>query len=186
MSIITARQDAPMSETATHRHPQDARSFRNVLGKYPTGVVIVAANAPSGPVGMAVNSFTSVSLDPPLVAFCPMVTSATWASIKPVGAFAVSTLGAHHEDVSRLFAQRGVDKFAQHEWTMSPNGHPVLSDSLAWIDTTIESVRSAGDHEIVIARAHVWSEAASGRPLVFFGGGYHGLTEQADTMHITA
>jgi 3-hydroxy-9,10-secoandrosta-1,3,5(10)-triene-9,17-dione monooxygenase reductase component len=156
---------------------QDQRSFREVLGRYPTGVVIIAANTPDGPVGMAVNSFTSVSLDPPLVSFCPMRTSGTWASIRPVGGFAVSTLGADHAEVSRLFARKGADKFAEHPWALSPAGHPVVPGCLGWIDASVEWVAPTGDHELVVARALQWSEPADGRPLVFFGGGYHSLAE---------
>ncbi|MCU1638296.1 MAG: flavin reductase like domain protein [Microbacteriaceae bacterium] len=175
LAVTTKRQESVVRLAPGER--QDQRSFRDMLGRYPTGVVIVSASTPDGPVGMAVNSFSSVSLDPPLISFCPMVTSATWARIRPVGSFAVSTLGANHADVSRLFAQRDVDKFAEHEWAVSPAGHPVIADGLGWIDATVEWVAPAGDHKLVIARANQWSEAATGRPLVFFSGGYHSLAE---------
>jgi flavin reductase (DIM6/NTAB) family NADH-FMN oxidoreductase RutF len=153
----------------------DQRSFRDTLGRYPTGVAVVSAATPNGPVGMAVNSFTSVSLDPPMIAFCPMVASSTWAQIKPIGGFAVSLLRAHHEDVARLLAQRGADRFSSHDWLTSPTGHPVLGDALAWLDATVETVFPGGDHEVVLARVSSWSELDEGSPLVFFGGGYHFL-----------
>ncbi len=154
---------------------QDQRSFRDALGRYPTGVAVIAAATPDGPAGMAVNSFTSVSLDPPLIAFCPMLTSTSWTQVKPIGGFAVSLLRSHHEDVARRFSRKDVDRFGAHEWHESPSGHPVLADALGWLDATIESVTPAGDHEVVIARVDRWSEAGDGRPLVFFGGSYHSL-----------
>ena len=167
-----------ITQAATRLRPgaiQDQRSFRDTMGRYPTGVAIVAADTPEGPTGMAVNSFTSVSLEPPLIAFCPMLTSSSWAQIKPVGRFAVSLLRSHHEPVARLFSQKGVDRFAAHDWVTSPTGHPILGEALGWLDATIESVTTAGDHDVVIARVDQWSEADDGRPLVFFGGRYHSL-----------
>ncbi|GGH40979.1 flavin reductase family protein [Microbacterium album] len=155
--------------------PSDQRSFRDALGRYPTGVVLVSAMTDDGPVGMAVNSFTSVSLDPPLVSFCPMLTSTTWAKIRPVGGFAISTLRDCHTDVSRLFSRRDVDRFGIGEWRLSPAGHPVIADALGWIDATVEWMTDAGDHELVVARATAWSESGDGDPLVFYRGGYHRL-----------
>jgi len=153
----------------------DQRSFRDTLGRYPTGVAVIAATTPDGPAGMAVNSFTSVSLEPPLIAFCPMLTSSSWMQIKPIGGFAVSLLRSHHEPVARLFSQKGADRFGAHDWHRSPAGHPILAESLGWLDATIESVTRAGDHDVVIARVDHWSEAGEGRPLVFFSGRYHSL-----------
>ncbi|MCI5075353.1 flavin reductase family protein [Oricola sp.] len=155
---------------------RDQRSFRDTLGRYPTGVVVIAAGAEDGPVGMTVNSFTSVSLDPPLIAFCPMRSSATWAQIKAAGGFAVSLLRLQHEVVARQFSQKGVDRFAGHEWWMSPTGHPVLAEAMGWLDAAIESVTSAGDHELVVARVLDWSAPGEGDPLVFFSGGYRALS----------
>src|SRR4051812_19366299 len=83
-----------------------ARRFRRVLGHVPTGVALITAMTPAGPAGMAVNSFTSVSLDPPLVSFCAARTSATWPLIQAAGSFGVNVLGEHHAEVSRRFAQK--------------------------------------------------------------------------------
>lgn len=155
---------------------RDQRSFRDTLGRYPTGVVVVTAQAADGPVGMAVNSFTSVSLDPPLIAFCAMRSSTTWAQIKLVGGFAVSLLRLQHEEVARRFSQKVVDRFDGHEWWASPTGHPVLAEANGWLDAAVESVTSAGDHELVVARVLDWSAPGEGDPLVFFSGGYRALS----------
>ncbi|WP_216665550.1 flavin reductase family protein [Pseudoruegeria sp. HB172150] len=155
---------------------RDQRSLRDTLGRYPTGVVVITAAAADGPTGMTVNSFTSVSLDPPLIAFCPKRSSTTWAQIRRAGGFAVSLLRLHHEEIARRFAQWGADRFSGHEWWESPTGHPLLAEAIGWLDTTIESVSSAGDHEIVVARVLDWSAPGEGEPLVFFSGGYRALS----------
>ncbi|NYE21529.1 flavin reductase family protein [Microbacterium immunditiarum] len=155
------------------------RGFRDALGRYPTGVVLITAMTGDGPVGMACNSFTSVSLDPPMVAFYPMPSSRTWAALRPIGEFAVSILRADHEHVSRRFARKDVDKFADDDWTLTPAGHPVLADALGWLDARIETVAHAGDHDVVLASATSWSEASAGEPLVFFAGNYHSLATRA-------
>jgi len=167
-----------MSQTAILSEPSAEarrRAFRDLLGRYATGVVVIAASTPEGPQGMAANSFTSVSLDPPLIAFCPMRSSSSWAAIRPVGGFAVSILGAGHEDVARRFTQKGVDRFGAHDWRRSPGGHPILAEALGWLDATAESTTIAGDHEVVLARVDRWSEPGEGGALVFHGGRYHAL-----------
>ena len=146
--------------------------FREVLGRLPTGVVVVTANHASGPVGMSSNSFTSVSLKPPLVLFCPAKDSTTWPKIAATGAFAVNIFAAHHEQVSRRFSQRGVDRFAGIGWHPRAAG-PALDEAIAWIECTIDAVHEAGDHLIVVAavdRLELNPEQID--PLVFFRGRY--------------
>jgi 3-hydroxy-9,10-secoandrosta-1,3,5(10)-triene-9,17-dione monooxygenase reductase component len=100
------------------------RRFRRVLGQVPTGVALITATTPTGPAGMAVNSFTSVSLDPPLVSFCAALTSSTWPRIQAAGAFSVNVLGEHHAEVSRRFAQKGADRFAGLGHRSGATGRP--------------------------------------------------------------
>ena len=109
---------------------RDQRSFRDNLGQFATGVELGTADTGDGLVGMTVNSFTSVSLDPSLVAFCSMAGSETWKKLREVGSFAVTMLRSHQRDVSSLFAHSGADKFGGLEWTRTPAGHPILPDSL--------------------------------------------------------
>jgi flavin reductase (DIM6/NTAB) family NADH-FMN oxidoreductase RutF len=149
------------------------RSFREVLGRFTTGVVLVTAQTEDGPpAGMAANSFTSVSLDPPLVALCAAYTSTTWPAIRAVGGFAVTILRDDHEEVCRAFATRGADRFAGRDWVRTPAGHPLLSDGLAWLDCRIDTIHPAGDHELVIANAIEWSNTGPGSPLIFHSGRY--------------
>ncbi|MFE6270216.1 flavin reductase family protein [Streptomyces goshikiensis] len=155
------------------------RSFRDVLGRFSTGVVLVTAESGGGPVGMAVNSFTSVSLDPPLIAFCAALTSTTWPAVRAAGTFAVTILGDAEEEVCRTFSARGADRFAGRDWARTPAGHLVTADGLGWLDCRIRTVQVAGDHELVIAEAVDWSIGADARPLVFHRGRFASLRERS-------
>ncbi len=150
----------------------DPAVFRQVLGHFPTGVTIVTATADRRPVGLAVGSFTSVSLEPPLVAFCPANTSSSWPHIEQAGKFCVNVLAADQEGLCRHFAGKSDDKFAGIGWKTSPLGSPILDGVLAWIDCEIEAVHPGGDHVIVLGRVHDLEVAHQGGPLVFFRGGY--------------
>ena len=151
----------------------DPSSFRDVLGHFATGVAVITAHD-GEPVGMAVNSFTSVSLDPPLVAFCAATSSATWPRIRAAGRFAVSVLDAAQAETCRRFASKDGDRFGGCSWSPSRGGSPVLDDALAWIDCEIDAEHEAGDHVIVVGRV---TELATreGEPLIFYRGGYRVL-----------
>ena len=151
----------------------DEAKFRQVLGHYPTGVVVVTAIGDDGePAGLAIGSFTSVSLDPPLVAFFPGKRSSSWPLIEAAGSFCVNILGEDQEDISRVFASKGADKFASIGWRPGRTGAPVINDVIAWIECTIERVDDAGDHWVVLGRVLDLDLGHSGGPLVFFRGGY--------------
>jgi flavin reductase (DIM6/NTAB) family NADH-FMN oxidoreductase RutF/DNA-binding IclR family transcriptional regulator len=151
----------------------DPAQFRSVLGHFPTGVAVVTGDDADGkPAGMAVGSFTSVSLDPPLVAFMPDKSSSSWPKFRDTGTFCVNILGADQESVCRTFATRGGDKFADLTWRPAGSGAPVLDGVLAWIDCDTETVHEAGDHFIVIGRVRELDIGTPALPLVFFQGGY--------------
>lgn len=157
-------------------HRIDPAEFRHVLGHFATGVVAVTAVDPGTgrPTGLAANSFTSVSLDPPLVAFCVAHTSSTWPQIRVAGTFAVNVLAAEQEHVCRQLAVKGGDKFAGLSWEPSPGGAPMLNESVAWLEADIAAEHPAGDHTIVVANVrHLL--AASRAPLLFFRGSYSWL-----------
>lgn len=165
-----------MSE-AEQSPPFDGGRFRDVLGHFPTGVVAVTAiDAEGRPIGMAVGSFTSVSLDPPLVAFLPDRSSSTFPKIRAAGTFCVNVLSATQEPVCRALSLKGDDKFRGVPWQPSPiTGSPVLRDVVAWIDCEIETVHEAGDHYIVIGRVRELRVEQPTIPLLFFQGGYGGF-----------
>ena len=150
----------------------DSAKYRQVLGHFPTGVTVITA-APDGvPVGMAVGSFASVSLDPPLVAFFAGHGSASWPKIQAAGSFCVNILAEDQEGVCRRFASKDEDKFAGLGWKPAGSGSPLLDGVLAWIDCDIESVIEAGDHVCVMGHVRDLEVAHDGGPLLFFRGGY--------------
>jgi flavin reductase (DIM6/NTAB) family NADH-FMN oxidoreductase RutF len=157
----------------TNSDPQiDAERFRQVLGHLPTGVTVVTAHHSGGPVAMSANSVTSVSLDPPLILFCPAKSSTSWPKIRQSGRFCVNVFAAHHEEVSRRFAARGVDRFAGVAWHARPSG-PALDDAVAWIECTINAEHGAGDHLIVVGAVNQLDmHEGETKPLVFFRGRY--------------
>jgi 3-hydroxy-9,10-secoandrosta-1,3,5(10)-triene-9,17-dione monooxygenase reductase component len=166
------------------RAPVDQAEFRRVLGNFATGVTVVTAPAAdgsegggsgspgSGPAGFACQSFSSLSLDPPLVCFLVGRTSSTWPRIARAGVFCVNVLGEHQGELCRGFAVRGGDKFAGVAFDAAPvTGSPRLADAAAWIDCTIHAVHTGGDHLIVVGRVEALGtgndEAA---PLLFHKG----------------
>jgi 3-hydroxy-9,10-secoandrosta-1,3,5(10)-triene-9,17-dione monooxygenase reductase component len=153
----------------------DSATFRTVLGRFPTGVTIVTATTPDGPVGMAVNSFTSVSLDPPLVLFCAAHSSATWPSIRDAGAFTVNILGRGDDELCRRFARKDVDRFADIAHQLGATGAPVLDGVAAHLDCTIAAQHEAGDHVIVVGHVERIDADTDIEPLVFHAGDYRYL-----------
>jgi flavin reductase (DIM6/NTAB) family NADH-FMN oxidoreductase RutF/DNA-binding IclR family transcriptional regulator len=151
----------------------DHSVLRQTFGHYPTGVVVAAAVNQGVPVGMAIGSFTSVSLDPPLVAFLPDRSSTSFPGIREAGSFCINVLADDQEAVCRAFATRGADKFAGLGWTPTQHtGSPRLDDVVAWIDCDIQDVVEAGDHFIVIGRVRDLGATRTRSPLLFFQGGY--------------
>jgi 3-hydroxy-9,10-secoandrosta-1,3,5(10)-triene-9,17-dione monooxygenase reductase component len=151
----------------------DSARYRQVLGHFPTGVTVITAAGPDGPAGMCVGSFTSVSLDPPLVAFCAGDTSTSYPQIAAAGHYCVNILADDQEDIARVFADSGEDRFSGVGWRPSAaTGAPVINDVLAWIDCEIAAVHLAGDHWIVVGRVLDLEIGHEGGPLVFFRGGF--------------
>lgn len=153
----------------------DQAALRAVMGHFATGVTVITAMHDGTPLGIAANSFTSVSLDPPLVLFCAGKSSSTWPGIKASGAFAVNILAEEQEPVSRLFSSKDADRFAGVGHRVAATGSPILDGALAFLDCRIESEHDAGDHVIVVGRVVELSVQRDGPPLVFFRGGYHCL-----------
>ncbi len=150
----------------------ETRRYRDVLGHFPTGVTVITTLRDGEPVGMAVNSFTSVSLDPPLIAFCAARGSTTWDHIEQAGHFCVNVLCCDQAELSHRFASRGADRFAGVAWTPAPSGAPKLSGAAAWLDCELESRIDAGDHVIALGRVRDHDATPESVPLVFFRGDY--------------
>lgn len=159
-------------ESAETLMPPDEASYRTVLGHFATGVTIITALSDGEPIGVSANSFTSVSLSPPLVLFCASKNSTTWPKIEATGTFTVNILNEHQEDVCRVFATRGADRFSRIGWRPSANGSPILHDALAYIDCTIHDQHEGGDHLIVVGLVHELGVLNDEGPLIFYRGGY--------------
>lgn len=165
-------QATPM-QAITPARQIDATRFREVLGSYPTGVAIVTGIDEDGqPAAMVIGSFTSVSLDPPLIAYLPMKTSRTFARMRGASSFCVNILAADQEAVCQHFASPLDDKFAGLAWHPSPAGNPVLDGVVAWIDCDYASVTEAGDHYIVLGGVLDMQLERDTAPLLFFQRGY--------------
>jgi len=146
--------------------------MRDVLGHFVSGVTVVTAIGADGPVGFTCQSFSSLSLDPPLVAFAPARTSSTWPLLREAGRFCVNVLAEEQSDLSRQFARSGTDKYAGVRWSPSPYGSPVLEGVVAWIDSELWAEYDGGDHTIVVARVLDLGADASRTPLLFHRGAY--------------
>ncbi|MGW5646671.1 3-hydroxy-9,10-secoandrosta-1,3,5(10)-triene-9,17-dione monooxygenase reductase subunit [Saccharopolyspora sp. NPDC003752] len=149
--------------------------FRRVLGHFGTGVTVVTGTDGERPVGFACQSFAALSLDPPLVLFCPARTSRAWPVLERAGRFCVNVLAESQRPVSTVFGRSGDDKFAGLRWHPAPSGAPILDGVLTWIDCDIEAVHEAGDHYIAIGRVRSLGETDAGAPLLFYRGAYAGL-----------
>ncbi len=162
----------PVDELSEAAPNFDAAHFRTVLGHFCTGVTIVTGLEGDEPVGLTCQSFVSLSLDPPLVAFSPGKASKSWPRIAPSGAFCVNVLAADQEDLGRVFAASGADKFRGVGWRAGETGSPIIHDSLAWIDCRIVDQHEAGDHLIVVGHVVQLSAAQNGKPLLFYRAGF--------------
>ena len=161
-----------MSRSGFQVFQPDAASLRTVLGHFATGVAIITAVDGEEPVGMACNSFTSVSLEPQLVLFCAAKSSSTWPRIQAAEKWAANILNQDAEEVCRLFAQKGADRFARVAYTIGRTGAPILEEALAFVDCETIAEHDAGDHVIVVGRVLELGFAPEGKPLLFYRGGY--------------
>ncbi|HWJ81555.1 MAG TPA: flavin reductase family protein [Nocardioides sp.] len=173
----------PGEDVAVHDDPEAraaARRFRDVVGAFASGITVVTTMSGDQPVGMTCQSFSSVSLDPPLVLFVPAKTSRAWPLIQRAGRFCINVLAADQEHVSAQMATKGTDKFAGIDWhPAEATGSPVIEGTLAHLDCTVHTVHEAGDHYVVIGRVqHLATGPADdtaeqlSEPLLYFRGRY--------------
>lgn len=162
-----------MSETTI-----DPAAFRKVLSSYPTGVCVVTAMDDGKPAGMVVGSFTSVSLDPPLVGFFPDKSSTSWPLIEKAGRFCVNVLASDQGEVCRAVAAKGAEKFVGVEYVISDHDLPVIADSIAAIECSLYSVTEAGDHWFVLGRVLRMESVREDDPMLFHRGRYGSFAER--------
>jgi 3-hydroxy-9,10-secoandrosta-1,3,5(10)-triene-9,17-dione monooxygenase reductase component len=147
----------------------DSGHFKSVMGQFATGVAVVAATDGPDPVGFTCQSFVSVSLQPPLVAFAAAKTSLSWPRVARGGLFCVSVLGRDQHGACRALAVSGPDKFSSVKWQPSPRGLPIVEGAVAWVECAIDAVHDAGDHDLVVG-AVLDLDWREGEPLVYHRG----------------
>ena len=156
----------------------DNRALRNALGRFATGVAVVTAIDPDGhPIGLTVNSFSAVSLNPPLVLWCLDNTSHNLAAFRRAGHHAINVLAAGQLDLSNRFATWPVDRFAGLRWRPGAGGAPLLPGCCASFEVANEAAHPGGDHIIFLGRVERFSETPAIAPLLFHAGQYRALNE---------
>ena len=160
------------------------RALRTALGQYPTGVAVVTTCSPAGPVGVTINSFGSLSLDPPLVLWCLRRCSACLGAFTGAEHFAVNVLAADQEQVARQFAARAAsgtpraDRFAGLDWHLDPRGLPLIDGAVAVFTCRRAAQLPGGDH-VIITGELLGYDIAGWKPLIFHGGRYGSLAATA-------
>ncbi|MEI5673216.1 MULTISPECIES: flavin reductase family protein [Nocardioides] len=159
----------------------DPSALREAFGIFPSGVVALAAEVDGRPVGLAASSFTSVSLDPPLVSVNLANTSKTWPDLRRSSHLGVTVLAEHHASVCRALAGPVDRRFDDLAYTVSPDGAVTLDEGLARFDCTVYREVEAGDHVLVLLELHaVEHEGAVGSPLVFHRSGFGTFLDHQD------
>jgi flavin reductase (DIM6/NTAB) family NADH-FMN oxidoreductase RutF len=149
--------------------------LRRVFGAFPTGVTAVAALLDGVPAGITANSFTSVSLQPPIVSVCVAHSSTTWPSLRTAARLGISVLGAHQEPHGRALSERRGDRFASLHWRATPGGAVLLDGASAWLDCSIEREIEVGDHDLILLRVHAVDADPAVPPLIFHASRYRRL-----------
>lgn len=149
--------------------------FRKVMGWFATGVTVVTTRVGNRPYGLTANAVTSVSLNPPLILVCVDHQADSFAPLSESGAFAVNILSEQQEELSRRFAQTGIDKFSDLPYRQGTTGSPILEGVLGFLECRVVKSYVAGDHTIFIGEVQALGDSG-GRPLLFFGGQYTRLS----------
>ena len=158
------------------QNPNDSRALRNALGRFATGIAVVTAIDPDGhPIGLTVNSFSAVSLTPPLVLWCLDNNSHNLEAFRRASHHAITILAADQQELSNRFATRPTDRFAGLPWQPGLGGAPLLPGACASFEVANETTHLAGDHTIFIGRVERFTESTDRAPLLYFGGGYRHL-----------
>ena len=166
----------------------DPRKLRNALGRFATGVTVITTQTPSGKLeGLTANSFSALSLEPPLVLWCIRRSAPSLPGFLAASGFAVNVLGSDQRKLAATFANAAVDKFADVPFEIGLRGYPVITGSIAVFECQTENTVEGGDHLIFIGRV-VATSHCDGEPLVFHGGEYcvparHALPTELQRLH---
>ncbi|MCE3552892.1 flavin reductase family protein [Pseudonocardia sp. RS11V-5] len=155
---------------------RDPAALRRTFACFPSGVVAVCAAVDGAPVGMAVSSFTSVSVDPPMVSVCVQTISTTWPTLCLRPRLGISVLAEGHDEACRNLSRKAGDRFAGIEWEQTADGAVFVHGATAWLDCSVDGVVPAGDHTIVLLEIRGLRASPDVAPLVFHGSRFHALT----------
>ncbi|HAC35051.1 MAG TPA: flavin reductase [Gammaproteobacteria bacterium] len=152
----------------------DPKELRNLFGRFATGVTVIGTHNGEGEnFGLTVNSFSSVSLDPPLAMFCIIRDSGALEPIKQSGCFSISMLSAEQENISNTMAKKGgSEKYQDIATFTSETGAPIISGNIGWLDCKLWELYEGGDHLIVVGEIVAGEAPEAADPLLFFGGKY--------------
>jgi 3-hydroxy-9,10-secoandrosta-1,3,5(10)-triene-9,17-dione monooxygenase reductase component len=153
----------------------DITHYKEVVGHYVTGVVVITALTSEGPVGFTCQTFSSLSLDPILISFAAKSAGRSWLRIREADAVGFNMLAADQADLARVFATSGIDKFADVRWSKAPHGSPLLEGAIAHLEGQILSVTTHGDHDFAVVSID-YVQADAGSPLLYYRGDF-GLPE---------
>jgi len=151
--------------------------LRRAFGSFPSGVAAICARVDKVPVGMAASSFTSVSVEPPLVSVCIQKTSSTWPILRDRARVGLSVLGQHHDQAVRQLASKEGDRFGGVEWDAGPYDSLFIRGSSAWLEVSLFQEVPAGDHIIALLEVHGLDTAEHMLPLIFHGSKFHKLVD---------
>jgi flavin reductase (DIM6/NTAB) family NADH-FMN oxidoreductase RutF len=165
----------------TLTEPLEPLLLRRVFGNFPTGVTALAALRDGRPQGIAVSSFTSVSLEPAMVLVCVAHSSRTWPSLSQAPRLGISVLAADHEQACRQLSAPNGDRFAGLDWRTTDSGAVLLEGASAWFECSLEQLAPAGDHDIVVLRVHDLDGDHDVSPLVFHGSRFRRLHPEPPT-----
>ena len=152
-----------------------AQAMRCVTGAFPTGVSLVAAIVDGHPVGLVANSFTSVSLEPPLVSVNVALTSTTWPALRHATQWGISILSADHVDAVRMLSRPSAERFNDIDWYATANGAVLLKGSSATFEVSLRTEVDAGDHLLALLQVHGLHRDMDASPVVFYGSRLHQL-----------
>jgi 3-hydroxy-9,10-secoandrosta-1,3,5(10)-triene-9,17-dione monooxygenase reductase component len=163
---------APTMRLSTTGTGEFAAAYRRVLGHVPTCVAVVTGTTRSGIIGLTVGSFTSVSLDPPLITFFVDRSSRTWPRLYELDHFGVSILGSDQRELCAAFSRRSEDRFVGVDWSMSDRGIPLLDDAVVRLECSRFKIDLLGDHYQVVGRVESLELGIPDLPLIFLRGGF--------------
>lgn len=152
----------------------DVSDFKEALGHFATGIVVVTGATVDGPAGFTCQTFGSLSLEPTLISFSARSSSFSWPRVRSLGVLGVNILSADQADVARIFATSGVDKFNAVPWFPGPNGSPLIEGALAHLEGSVASVAAHGDHDLVVVAIDFVASHAK-NPLIYFRSDFRSL-----------